>query len=307
MQVDKRYKGIVILGHPRSGTTLLRRLLNGHHNISCPGETHLLSACARFLHSEKTAEGMDMGVLSGLSFAGFEEEDVLEELKKMALGFYTRYAEKKGTQWWAEKTAVDAFFIDEIERVFGDSVYFVGIVRHGLDVAVSCKDFTDATGVYLENFHTYVRQYLQPLEAFSHSWLDVNSNLIAFCERHPENAILCRYEDLVDSPQEILGAILNFIGEPFDHDMITSGLNNLEDLGFSDHKCFQKNKISHASKKRWQGLPQKQISLLANIINPLLMQIGYEPIESSEELSMDEVRRRYQMSLLVHASKQNND
>jgi protein-tyrosine sulfotransferase len=34
--------GVVVLGFPRSGTTLLRRLLESHHDLCCPPETHLL-------------------------------------------------------------------------------------------------------------------------------------------------------------------------------------------------------------------------------------------------------------------------
>ena len=44
---------------------------------ACPGETHLLGACARFLHEDKGAEGLSVGVLAGLRFAGFDTDDVL--------------------------------------------------------------------------------------------------------------------------------------------------------------------------------------------------------------------------------------
>ena len=66
-------QGIVILGMPRSGTTLLRRLLDVHPAICCPPETNLLGAAARFLREETFAGGMAIGVLSGLSFAGIAE------------------------------------------------------------------------------------------------------------------------------------------------------------------------------------------------------------------------------------------
>ena len=48
------YEGIIVLGAPRSGTTLTQRLLAAHPQIACPPETYLLRACSRFLHEEKT-------------------------------------------------------------------------------------------------------------------------------------------------------------------------------------------------------------------------------------------------------------
>lgn len=58
--------GIVVLGLFRSGTTLLRRLLDAHPRIHCPSETFLFSACANFVESQEIAEGMEVGAMSGL-------------------------------------------------------------------------------------------------------------------------------------------------------------------------------------------------------------------------------------------------
>ncbi|HEY4117191.1 MAG TPA: sulfotransferase [Byssovorax sp.] len=38
MSDGRGYEGAVILGPPRSGTTLLRRLVDAHPNLSCPPE-----------------------------------------------------------------------------------------------------------------------------------------------------------------------------------------------------------------------------------------------------------------------------
>ena len=140
MPKSSQHAGIIILGHPRSGTTLLRRLLGRHPNIACPGETHILSACARFLHTEETADGVDLGVLAGLYYAGFSDEDVLTKLREFAFSFPQDYAKRESKTRWAEKTAFDSFYIDEIEKFCGNHAYFIGMVRHGLDVAVSTKE-----------------------------------------------------------------------------------------------------------------------------------------------------------------------
>ena len=50
-------KGVIILGCPRSGTTLLRRLLDSHPDLSCPGETFLFRGAARFLKEDTISGG----------------------------------------------------------------------------------------------------------------------------------------------------------------------------------------------------------------------------------------------------------
>jgi hypothetical protein len=62
MSANPRHEGILLLGSPRSGTTLLRRLVDAHPNIACPGETNVFSSCGRFLRSERIAEGVRIGV-----------------------------------------------------------------------------------------------------------------------------------------------------------------------------------------------------------------------------------------------------
>ena len=39
------YEGVLIVGVPRRGTTLLRRIFDSHPNICCPPETYLFGSC----------------------------------------------------------------------------------------------------------------------------------------------------------------------------------------------------------------------------------------------------------------------
>lgn len=147
MTLPKSDDGIVVLGAPRSDTTLLRRILNAHPRIASPGEKCILSACARLLHSETVADGLDFGVISGLSFAG--------------------YAKKQGKQRWAEKTAVDIFHLDETESLCADKVKYTCVARHGLDVVCSLRKFSDRGFTYLAEIRDYVKRCPRPLEAFA--------------------------------------------------------------------------------------------------------------------------------------------
>lgn len=301
MNTTLNHEGIIILGHPRSGTTLLRRLLNGHSNLYCPGETHVLNASARFIQAEKTAQGLDMGVLAGMHYCGIEDEDVLASVRNFAFSLLEKASSTQKGKRWVEKTAVDSYYINEIDKLFGDHAYFIGIVRHGIDVALSSKDYSDGAGMYLNMFKPYINRYNQPLEALLRSWIDVTTNLIKFSQKHPDNCLLVRYEDLVDEPEEVLAHIFAFIGEEYSTDILTRGLTNTTDLGLSDDKCLLQNNVTKANINRWKNLNKHQLAYLASIANPLLETLGYEAININENLSDNEARRQYELRMIMSA------
>jgi hypothetical protein len=296
-------RGSIILGHPRSGTTLLRRLLNAHSRIASPPETHLFSACARFIERDHTADGVDMGVLSGLQFAGFESDQVLRNLREFAFQYLDQYTNSQGKSHWVEKTAFDIFKLDEIEALCCDDVSYIGIIRHPLDVAVSSREFCDAAGMYPKDMHKYIQRYSQPIEAFVHSWIDTTRSLIDLGERRSGDCIICRYEDLVENPDDILSEVLGFIGEEIEEGQVSKPFKESGTIGFSDHKSYQVSRIHSDSLKKWHGLPSHQVARLADEINPLLELCGYDAIDGTGIENHHECRRRYLNSLMVHANK----
>ena len=285
--MDRQNAGIIVLGHPRSGTTLLRRLLDSHSRIACPPETHILSACARFLQSEKTADGIDMGVLAGLNFAGIPDHTTLSELREFAFSFLQRYANEQDKPRWAEKTAFDSFHTEKIEQLCASHALFVCVVRHPLDVAISTKEFCDSMGTYPTVLHKYIKAHAQPIEAFAHSWLDVGYQIDALYERHPEQTTIVRYEDLVASPESVLCELLEFLGEKYEPEMLEHGLASSRKLGFGDHKSYSSNDIHSASVERWRKLPDFQTSSLAALLNPMLDRFNYPALSTLKDVDLD--------------------
>ena len=137
---------VVVLGFPRSGTTLLSRILDAHPEVSCPPETNLLGACGRFLRESGT-DGPPLGVLSGLALAGIPPEDLLAELRRLVFSLHARLA--GGKPVWMEKSGFDIFYLDEIERLLAGHCRFLCLVRHPLDVVASVKELVDKAGHYM--------------------------------------------------------------------------------------------------------------------------------------------------------------
>jgi len=300
-------KGIIVLGLPRSGTTLLRRLLDAHPDIDCPAETCLFSACARFLHSETVSDGLDFGVLTGLAFAGFRTDEVLDRLREFAFDFKREHAMRRGKRRWAEKTAVDSFHIGKIEDMCGDSVQYICIVRHGLDAACSINELSNRGFSYLSEIHEYVKLHARPLEAFAHAWVDVNRSILEFMERHPDNAVFLRYEDLVADPADTMQHLSSFLGETWNDDLLQTALESREGAGLGDWKTYDSTRIMDDSIGRWRSLPATIAGALGEICNPVLAACGYDPIEIGSQVSADMARRRYQLSLMLGNVKKGTD
>lgn len=299
MSADSRYEGIIVLGVPRSGTTLLRRLIDAHPKIACPGETNLFSSCGRFLRGERIAEGVQIGVVDGLGYAGFSKQEVLARLRELAFSFHRDYAKQQGKPRWGSKTAFDAFYLDEIEQLCGEQSHFVCIQRHGLDVACSIRELSEKNGGYLHELHDYVVRYPIVLEAFAHVWVDLTRAVRAFAERHPKNAILVGYEELTEDTDATMSRIMQFVGEEWSSDLTGQALKKRSGIGLGDWKTYGKSAVDQSSVDRWKQLSRDTISRLGVICNPTLKLCGYEPVKVREARDDEETRRRYEVGLLL--------
>lgn len=295
---DDPREGILILGAPRSGTTLMRRLLDAHPHVRCPGETGLFSAGARFLESQRIAEG-EIGVLSGLALAGFPRDEVTERLREFLFSFHREIARKAGRRRWAEKTVWDVFHLDGIEAICGDRAYFLCMVRHGLDMVCSTQELCEKNQGYPAELHEYVKRHPRPLEAFAHAWVDTVESIRSFVARHAENALLVRYEDLVEKPEDEMGRVFRFLGEAFDPALLETALTRRGELGQGDWKTYQKQAIDRESVERWRKLPRSTISELGRIVNPSLESLGYTPVPLAPEPTREQAARRHELALMV--------
>ncbi len=297
--------GIVVLGAPRSGTTLIRRLLAAHPEIACPAETYLFGASARFLHEEPFGDGLATGVVPGLRFAGIAPEAVLDAVRSLVFGFLDQIREQQGRTRWAEKTAFDSFHADAIERLCGDRVRYLCVFRSGLDVACSIDELVDKMGVYPSELHRYVREHAAPLDAFAHAWVDVCGSLLGLRERRPGQCVSVRYEDLLVDPVAELDRVFRSLGCETDIEALlerafVSGDNR---PGLGDWKTYQLSQLSTASVGRFQKLPLVRQRRLADICGPTLERLGYPRPEIMPPLEPAEAERRMQLQLMVARMK----
>jgi hypothetical protein len=181
---------IFIVGCQRSGTTLLRLMLDSHSRISCGPETGLLSDLAA-LHKRNAGYLRNYGLPDqywDAKFAQFFDS------------FKAEYAAMKGKARWADKTPKYALSLDYILRLF-PSCQIIHMIRDGRDVVASHRDRWG----YWSAIKATVKwpRYIQAARA---TGAQLGS------QRYTE----VRYEDLVRDPESTLRTILEFLHEPWD-------------------------------------------------------------------------------------------
>lgn len=299
-----RIPGVLILGCPRSGTTLLRRLLDSHPEISCPGETFLFRGCARFLEYDTISGGFPYGVTGALEGLGFEESDIKNRLRDFATSFYEDITCKENKSMWVAKTAVDSFYLPQIEYLFAneeDDFKFICVLRHGMDTVCSLKEFSDDLQSYITELHEYIREYQQPYEAFAYAWADVTTMILDFADKYPDRCHIVKYEELIASPDKKLKEITDFLSCNKHSKKAEEILKNMNVGGIGDWKSFKKTKIEKSSMSRWENdLPASTAGMIAPIINPVLERAGYDTVSEADD---EEEKRRKELAMMMMQAK----
>jgi len=293
---------IVILGCPRSGTTLLRRLMNAHPSVHCAGETFLLRAAVRFLSSETVAEGLDYGPIGGLGALGVQADELKHRLRELVLQFHEQLAAEAGKPRFAIKTAVDSFYVPQIVDLFRGHAQFVCILRHGMDVAVSLREFTDVMEGPIEELMPFLQQQRRFMPAYAAAWAKVTADMIDAAEQFPDDVLAIRYEDLVAQPEDSLAGIFDFLGEPCDAaELIDRAFQPAEVSGLGDYKTFATKGLVKESQGRWHELPERVHAEMAPIVNPLLERLGYGPVTASAAQS--DAMRLHELAMMYKTTR----
>lgn len=292
----------VVIGFPRSGTTLLSQLLDAHPDISCPPETYLFSAAGRFLAEQSSVEGPPIGVLSGLGFLGITPEEVMAPLRDMVFGFHDRIA--GDAKVWVEKTAVDIFHLEELEALLAGHVRFIVMVRHPLDVIASNMDLAAALGAQLPEMFALTRGVNGPTEGFAQAWIDRMEALSAFVERNSDAAYVLRYEDLLNEPAARLDALFEFMGVAADSaGVIERAFSQPGRLGLGDFRVHETNGIRPATKDSWrQRLPRVAVARVLPRLAPIMERYDYPLPKTPRAPSREEAIRQFVMAAQMKRS-----
>lgn len=211
---------IFIVGAPRSGTTMLRLMLNAHSRIAVPFESDFIPKFYRRLgeYGDLTAPENMMRLLDDIATQEFVKRGGLvrdrpavlarnpQSYSDLIRAIYETYAAAKGKCRWGDKDPDNVVEIDVLWRLF-PGCQIVHIVRDGRGVAHSMRKMEWGS----KNLMKLARDWC---------WRVVLAHKMGMI-LGPTHYLEVRYEELVRSPEATLRGICDFLGEPFDHDMLT--------------------------------------------------------------------------------------
>ena len=210
---------IFIVGAPRSGTTMLRLMLNAHPRIAIPFESDFIPKFYRRLgeYGDLTTPGNIRRLLEDIAAQAFVTRGGLVRDKASVLArnpqsysglisaIYETYAIANGKRRWGDKDPDNVVEIDVLWKLFPDC-RIVHIVRDGRGVANSLRKLEWGSKNLLKLAQDW-------------SWRVMLARKMGMM-LGPRSYLEVRYEDLVRSPEPCLRSICEFVGEPFDHDML---------------------------------------------------------------------------------------
>jgi Sulfotransferase family len=205
-----------IVGVGRSGTTLLRLMLDAHPELAIPPETHFVpELIALFERGDRVDPEEVLEVItSGRHWGdfGLQEQGLLERLRSAEpldaaaaiATFFEAYAERQGKPRWGDKTPIYVKSMREIEGVIPEA-RFIHLIRDGRDVALS------RAGRAL--------RHAAPLPKVARRWK--RRILDAREQGHGLGGYVeLRYEDLVLDTDATLRRVCEFIELPWDEEML---------------------------------------------------------------------------------------
>ncbi len=297
----------LILGFPRSGTTLLSRLIDAHPEISSPPETFMFSSAARFLAEQSAVEGPPIGVLSGLAFAGFEPEEVMGPLRAMLFGWHERIA--AGKPAWAEKTGTDVFHLETLEPFLAGHARFVILMRNPLDVIASNMDLAATMGAQLPELFALTRGVNDPHEGLARALADRTEALDAFVDRNAAECHRLRYEDLLTDPETVLTDLFAFMGRPTPpRAVIDAAFTGERKIGLGDFRIHETSGLGAPVKDGWRKrLPRAAAARIIPILAPLLERHGYKVPKTPAQPGREDAVRQFTLAARMRGQMRPRD
>jgi hypothetical protein len=287
LSIQKRNPYVFVVGCPRSGTTLLQRMLDNHSELALANDTHFIPAAVGGfrprpdlpLTPEMVERVREFRTRAGKGFDRLQLPDgALERAASTARTYprfvsalYSELAAVHGKPWAGEKTPDYVRHLPLLASLF-PWAKLVHLIRDGRDSTLALLDWAQpgkGPG-RLKLWHE------SPVAACALWWQwQVSSGRRDAADMGSARYLEVRYESLVANPAEILRMITSFLELPYDEGMLAYHVGRTRAKpGLPSNKAWLP---PTPGVRDWQTQMQPHdVELVEALVGGLLADLGYQ-------------------------------
>ncbi len=267
---------VFVVGCARSGTTMLRAMLDAHSELSIPPESHFIPAMwrvrRRYGHPgpvDATRMASDIARTFRFGEWGIPADAVRRRVAALERpsfadaidAVFLAYAAEHGTTRWGDKTPNYALDVALLAELF-PGARFVHLVRDGRNVALS-----------LLQVPWWPNTLPEAAQVWSH-WTSVarSDGRALGVERYLE----IRYEDLVDAPEESLRSVCGFLGLAYRDEML-SYPDRANGNGTPDYHRNARRPPTQGLRDWTRDMSKDDLALFEALAGEQIRAMGYDP------------------------------
>ncbi|WP_228282152.1 sulfotransferase [Rubrobacter tropicus] len=251
---------VIVGGCHRSGTSLVRRMLDAHSRIHCGPEVKFF----RDFFGDYAEDPLRHIRFATTARHMLPEQDLLEEFGGAFVRSQERAASRAGKPRWADKNPENVLYLRQWTHLLGRRWVFVHVVRNPLDTLASIKEarFPLTIPPDLESRIELYKRYTRVGAKFG--------------DRHPAYYYRIVYERLVEDPEGVLADLMDWLEEDFEPAQLA--FNSAErERGLEDPKIRQTTAAHTDSVGRWRKvLTQEEAVQIARECAPLWHRVSGE-------------------------------
>ncbi len=265
---------LFVLGVRRSGTTLLRVILDRSQELAVPDESYFVPQLADRHSGTVDVDDFvdDLRRLPTLRDWGVPTEEVRARLRPgMPLGaavaaVYETYAARCGKARWGDKTPMYMAHLPLLERLFPQARY-VHLIRDGRDACLSFLAMP--RGIVTEGWG-----HPRTAAGFACQWRTEVEAAGALGRRVGGRYLEVRYEDLVSGPAPVVERICAFAGLAFEPGMLDYA--GAVDVSAKPHQQ-RLRQVPTPGVRHWRDqMPAPDVAAFEAVAGDVLGGLGYE-------------------------------
>jgi hypothetical protein len=256
---------IIVGGFHRSGTSLVRRLIDSHSNIHCGPEVKFFLDFDSAFPNDPLAHAR---LFTTAHSYGLTNDELLRIWGAAFVRFHELAAAKAGKARWADKVPENVLYLAAWQQLLPNGFAFVHVARHPLDALASLKEIGFA--------RTMPKTIQERAELYRRYWRAAEEHVAA----NPTTSFTLSYEALVQAPETTLRELFTFLGENFQPTVLTEFHRAERVRGIEDPKVSRTRSVHAESVGRWMrgDLASDEVAVARDVLGDILAVYDASPM-----------------------------